>query len=66
MDFYVRLGTDILVRIDLFDHFTKDGRNSYAFRLVFQSETRTLTIEEVDTIISSIHKEIISSGWEVR
>jgi phenylalanyl-tRNA synthetase beta subunit len=31
------LGTDLLLRYDLFDEFTKDDKTSYAYRLVFQS-----------------------------
>lgn len=50
----------------LFDVFSKDGKKSLAFRLVFQSYEKTLSDEEVNEamvkIISSLEKE----GWEVR
>lgn len=48
-------GTDLLVRYDLFDQFSKDERTSYAYRLVFQSYDRTLTDEEVNPIMEKIY-----------
>ena len=45
---------EFLVRLDQFDHFEKEGRVSYAFRLVFQSMERTLTDEEVGIIMANI------------
>ena len=60
-------GTELLVREPkLFDSFTKGGRTSYAYRLVFQSYDRTLTDEEISTIMSNITEKILTSGWEVR
>lgn len=50
----------------LFDRFTKDGRTSVAFRLVFQSFERTLTSDEVDEIMSRIYELAKEKGWEVR
>jgi len=52
---------------DLFDTFTKEGRTSYAFRLVFQSFDRTLTDEEVSTVMDKINLALkADSGWELR
>ncbi len=51
----------------LFDTFTKEGRTSYAFRLVFQSYERTLTDDEVNTIMIKITTELKQQGgWEIR
>ncbi len=61
-----RIGGDILVRCDLFDTFPKDGRCSFAFHLVFQSDERTLTDEEVNTIMDRIAAAMVREGWEVR
>jgi phenylalanyl-tRNA synthetase beta chain len=56
----------LCVRIDLFDQFEKDGRTSYAFRLVFQSSERTLTDGEVADIMDTINQVAEQNGWEVR
>lgn len=56
----------LCVRIDLFDEFEKDGRKSYAFRLVFQSAERTLTDGEVGSIMDTINQVAEQNGWEVR
>jgi phenylalanyl-tRNA synthetase beta subunit len=46
----------LLVRSELFDVFKKDGKTSYAFRMVFQSMEKTLTDVEVNEI----------KDWQVR
>jgi len=58
--------SSLCVRIDLFDQFEKDGRTSYAFRLVFQSTERTLTDAEVSGIMDTINQVAEQNGWEVR
>ena len=64
---FVQEGTELLVKEPyLFDQFTKEGRTSFAYRLVFQSYNRTLTDEEVTLIVSKINEKIISLGWEIR
>lgn len=64
---YKQFGTELLQgEPKLVDTFTKDGRTSYAFRLIFQSYDRTLTIEEVTGIMSNITEKISKEGWEVR
>lgn len=51
----------------LVDEFSKDDRTSYAYRLVFQVEDRTLTDDEVNAIMDSINIKIAEKeGWEVR
>ncbi|MFZ2252707.1 MAG: phenylalanine--tRNA ligase subunit beta [Minisyncoccia bacterium] len=56
----------LLTRLTLFDTFSKDGRISYAFRLIFQSFEKTLTDEEVGVIMEKITQEAKNSGFEVR
>ncbi len=57
----------LVVRSGLFDRFEKDGKISYAFRLVFQSNDKTLSDDEVNQIMSKIALIInAKSGWQVR
>jgi phenylalanyl-tRNA synthetase beta chain len=64
---YEEFGTELLIREPkLFDSFTKDKKTSFAYRLVFQAEDRTLTDEEINKIMSEITQKITSLGWEVR
>jgi phenylalanyl-tRNA synthetase beta chain len=50
-----------------FDQFSKDGKTSYAYRMVYQSMDRTLTIEEVNVIITKITEKMnAKEGWKVR
>jgi len=58
--------SSLCVRIDLFDEFEKDGRTSYAFRLVFLSHKKTLTDSEVNTIMDRINDAAGEREWEVR
>jgi phenylalanyl-tRNA synthetase beta subunit len=44
----------LLVNLFLFDTFSKEGRVSYAFRLVFQSMDRTLTDREANKIMEKV------------
>ena len=57
---------ELLVRSATFDEFTKEGRTSYAFRLVFQSFDRTLLDEDANTRMESIYAAVKEKGWEVR
>jgi len=56
----------LLVRLSLFDTFTKDGRTSYAFRLVFQAKDRTLTDDEINVVMDTVNKTAAQKDWEVR
>lgn len=47
-------GGGLVKRITLFDRFEKDGKTSYAFRLVFQSNEKTLEEGEVQPIMGRI------------
>ncbi|MFA6257309.1 MAG: phenylalanine--tRNA ligase subunit beta [Candidatus Paceibacterota bacterium] len=59
---------DMVVRgPELFDEFKKDGKISYAFRIVFQSYDRTLTDVEINDIMNKISAKIgEKDGWAVR
>jgi phenylalanyl-tRNA synthetase beta chain len=57
----------LLKRVDQFDTFTKDGKTSYAFRLVFLSDERTLTDEEVHGHMRAVTDAMNGQeGWQVR
>lgn len=51
---------------ELFDEFSKDGKKSLAFRMVFQSFDRTLSDEEINAVMEKVYTALTSSGWEVR
>ncbi len=51
---------------DCFDRFSKDGKTSFAFRMIFQSRVRTLSDEEVNGYMAIIQGLIASKDWEVR
>ena len=56
-----------LARIDLFDRFEKEGRVSYAFRLVFESMDRTLSDADLDPAMARVTEALnAKEGWEVR
>jgi len=57
---------ELLLHTTLFDEFHKEGKVSYAFRLVFQSFERTLTDDEVGNIMEKITKALTEKGYIVR
>ncbi|MES2226047.1 MAG: phenylalanine--tRNA ligase subunit beta [Patescibacteria group bacterium] len=58
---------DLLARMDRFDRFEKDGRISYAFRLVFQSSERTLSDADIDPVMQAVTDALnAKEDWEVR
>jgi phenylalanyl-tRNA synthetase beta subunit len=57
---------ELLARLDQFDRFEKEGRVSYAFRLIFQSMDRTLTDDEVNAVMTAITAAFAAKGYEVR
>lgn len=57
---------DLCARISLFDEFSKDGRTSYAFRLVFQSYEKTLTDNEINAVMDRVYRKIADRGFETR
>ena len=50
----------------IFDVFKKDGKTSYAFRLLFQSLERTLTDAETNSWMEKINGAVQKKGWIVR
>lgn len=66
LDLISRNAGDLMVRNKLFDVYKKDGRTSFAFRLVFQSMAKTLTDDEANSIMEKISGEMKGQGWEVR
>ena len=50
----------------LFDTFSKDGKKSLGFRLVFQSKERTLNDSEVNLIMEKVSAAVAAKGWTVR
>lgn len=57
---------DLLVRHTLFDQFEKEGKISYAFHLVFQSNKKTLSDIELNGIMENVSKQLTEQGFEVR
>jgi len=57
---------ELLIRAGLFDEFKKDGKVSFAFNLVFQSDDKTLTDDEINQIMKKIATEMEANDWEVR
>jgi len=59
---------ELLVQTKLFDTYAPEGedKTSFAFNLIFQSQEKTLTDEEINGVMDKINKEIEVRGWEVR
>ncbi len=50
----------------LFDRFSKEGKTSLAYRLVFQSPEKTLTDAEVDATFAELVSAITAAGMTIR
>lgn len=58
---------ELLVQKRLFDTFEKEGNVSFAFNLVFQSSDKTLSDEEVNTVMEKVTGVLnAKEGWSVR
>ncbi len=57
---------ELLVRAELFDTFEKDGKVSYAFRMVFQSFDKTLTDGDANERMESIYTGLKEKEYEIR
>lgn len=57
---------NLCVRLTHLDTFTKEGRTSLAFRLVFQANDRTLTDAEVEPIMAAVYEAVKEAGFEPR
>jgi len=59
--------TPMVVRFSMFDTFVKPEKTSYAFRLVFQSDKKTLTDEEINAVMNPIYETLkAEQGFEIR
>ncbi len=61
----------IVKRASLFDVFSKKdesglSKTSYAFRLVFESDTKTLEDTEINNITEAIYSALKDKGWQIR
>jgi len=52
---------ELLVRLDHFDSFEKEGKVSHAFHLVFQSYERTLSDSEINEVMQKIVSKLESN-----
>lgn len=50
----------------MFDSFAKEDKQSFAFRIVFQSPERTLEDKEINEIMDGVNAAITEKNWEVR
>ena len=67
LEIFVEHGGELLARPPrLFDKFSKDGKTSFAFRLVFQAQNKTLTDAETYTIVDNINNTLINKGFTTR
>ncbi|GMU74372.1 MAG: hypothetical protein AMXMBFR44_5690 [Candidatus Campbellbacteria bacterium] len=58
---------NLFARADVFDTFSKEGKTSYAYHLVFQSHEKTLTDAEVNEIMQKVTDSLNGrTGWQVR
>lgn len=57
---------ELLRNVFLFDTFSKEGRISLAFRLVFQSFDRTLTEAEANAAMERVASKLRAQGFEIR
>jgi phenylalanyl-tRNA synthetase beta chain len=60
----------LIKKIEIIDIYTGKGlqsnERSVAFRFVIQSDDRTLTDEEVDEVIKTVHNKITELGGKIR
>jgi phenylalanyl-tRNA synthetase beta subunit len=56
----------LCIKIVKFDEFKKEGRISLGYRLIYQSEERTLTDEEVNKESENVYKALKDKGYEIR
>lgn len=57
---------ELCITVRLFDTFSKEGRTSLAFRLIFQSMERTLTEAEANDAMTRVSESLKSKGFEIR
>jgi len=60
------VGIKYLRKIFTFDLFHKEGRTSYGFSLIFQSDDKTLTDQEVGQCMSLVEHKLSQMNCEIR
>lgn len=60
------VGKELVKGPDCFDRFSKDGRTSFAFRMIFQSFERTLSDQDANGYMAIIQNIVAEKGWIVR
>jgi len=53
-------------KVMLFDRFEKAGKQSLAYRVIFQSFDRTLTEVEVNQSMANLSAILVDKGFEIR
>lgn len=57
-------GKELLIKEpQILDRFEKEGKISYAFRMVFQSYERTLSDDEINKIMEQINQKVVEKGY---
>jgi phenylalanyl-tRNA synthetase beta subunit len=57
-------GKELLIKEpQILDRFEKEGKISFAFRMVFQSYERTLSDEEINKIMENINIKVLEKGY---
>ncbi len=57
-------GKELLIKDpQILDRFEKEGKISYAFRMVFQSYERTLSDDEINKIMEQINQKVVEKGY---
>jgi len=51
---------------ELFDVFEKDDKKSFAFRMIFQSNTETLSDEWANGVMDKVYESLKKAGYEIR
>jgi phenylalanyl-tRNA synthetase beta subunit len=57
---------ELCTQVRLFDTFSKEGRTSLAFRLIFQAMDRTLTEGEENDAMIKVSEKLKAQGFEIR
>ena len=62
----IKNNSKYLENIFLFDVFKKDEKTSLAFKIIFQSNKKTLTDEEINKVMQNIEDKLKSKGCVIR
>ena len=63
----IRENISLLVKsVKLFDQFEKEDKKSFAFRLIYQDDIKTLTNGEISLEVDKVYQALKASGFEIR